>query len=110
MIDIDDLMACLAKRRPIFHSEADFQHELAWEARLRAPDVLVRLEQPFPGRASGAIDLILRRGRVVHAIELKYLTAGFEGEHAAENFRLKNHGAQDIRRYDVCKDIERMEA
>ena len=35
MIEIEPVLASLGKRRPIFHSEADLQHELAHE--LRAP-------------------------------------------------------------------------
>lgn len=110
MIDIHALMATLAVRRPIFHSEADFQHELAWEARLKDPHMTVRLERPFPGRTSGAIDLIFARDARSHAVEVKYLTALFHNDINGEPFRLKNQGAQDIRRYDVCRDIERMEA
>ena len=30
MLDIDGLMASLADIRNVFHSEADFQHVLAW--------------------------------------------------------------------------------
>lgn len=33
VFNVDDLLARLALRRPVFHSEADFQHEFAWEAR-----------------------------------------------------------------------------
>jgi hypothetical protein len=29
--DLPHLMDALAAQRPIFHSEADFQHALAWE-------------------------------------------------------------------------------
>ena len=30
MIDMDGLMGSLADSRKVFHSEADFQHALAW--------------------------------------------------------------------------------
>lgn len=69
----------------------------------------LRLERPFPGRASGAIDLVLGRGDQFHGIELKYLTRSCQTTFAGEAFNLKQHGAQDIRRYDVCKDVQRME-
>lgn len=74
-----------------------------------APQLDVRLERPFPGRASGAIDLVVSDGLAHHAIELKYLSRSCQFEVSGEEFRLKQHGAQDIRRYDVCKDVERME-
>lgn len=110
LLDVDELMASLAVRRPIFHSEADFQHEFAWEARARMPDLRVRLERPFPGRSSGAIDIIFCHDGWEHAIELKYLTRLYEGVCDGEQFKLKNQGAQDVRSYDVCKDIGRVEA
>jgi hypothetical protein len=103
-------MRDLARRRPIFHSEADFQHEFAWQARTIQPQLRVRLERPFPGRSSGAIDIIFSHGGEEHAVELKYLTRLYEGLVDDEQFRLKNQGALDVRSYDVCKDIERMEA
>jgi hypothetical protein len=43
------------------------------------------------------------------AVELKYLTASWSGEVGGESFALKNHGAQDVRGYDVMKDIGRLE-
>jgi hypothetical protein len=42
-------------------------------------------------------------------IELKYLTAAWTGEVEHEHFELLNQGAQDIRGYDVLKDIQRVE-
>ncbi|MBZ5736922.1 hypothetical protein [Nocardioides mangrovi] len=69
----------------------------------------VRLEtHPEP---NVRLDLMLSRpdlGRHT-AVELKYLTAGWNGHVDGESFALKNHGAQDIRGYDVVKDIGRLE-
>jgi hypothetical protein len=110
LVEIDDLMRSLGARRPIFHSEADFQHEFAWQARIASPDLRVRLERPFPGRASGAIDVMFTRDSAEHAVELKYLTRLYDGEFCGEDFKLKNQGAQDVRSYDVCKDVSRIEA
>ncbi len=105
-----DLMRRLATRRPLFHSEADFQHELAWEARSAGVADAVRLEQPHDtptGRIS--VDLVIRRGARRAAIELKYwkrrLTADIDGE----RFDLKNQAAQDICRYDLWSDVARLE-
>lgn len=33
MLELPQLMSLLAKRRPLFHSEADFQHALAWHIK-----------------------------------------------------------------------------
>lgn len=109
VINLDGALERLSVRRPIFHSEADFQHELAWQIRAMHPELAVRLERPFPGRTSGAIDIVASAGELRHAIELKYLSRSCELQLAGEDFRLKQHGAQDVRRYDVCKDVERME-
>ena len=49
----------LAQRRPIFHSEADFQHALAWEIHALHTDCQIRLERPVKG-----IDPSRRRPRV----------------------------------------------
>ena len=43
------------------------------------------------------------------ALELKYLTRAWTGQVNGERFQLKNHGAQDIRAYDVIHDIHRAE-
>lgn len=33
IFEVAEILSRLAKKRPIFHSEADFQHALAWEVR-----------------------------------------------------------------------------
>lgn len=48
MIDLPPVMSALAKDRPVFHSEADFQHALAWEIHRRWPETSVRLEFRVP--------------------------------------------------------------
>lgn len=103
--------SCLdaAAARRVFHSEADLQHAFAWEVHRLDPLMQVRLEtHPHP---RARLDLQLSRpdhGRHT-AIELKYLTAGWTGEVDGEHFELTNHGAQDVRAYDVVKDIGRIE-
>jgi hypothetical protein len=47
-------------------------------------------------------------GREV-ALELKYLTASWQGVARQESFDLLSQGAQDIRAYDCVKDISRVE-
>ena len=73
------------------------------------PGLRVRLEtHPEPGTR---LDLLLSRAdsNSHTAVELKYLTAGWTGDVDGEHFELKNHGAQDVRAYDVVKDIGRLE-
>lgn len=99
----------MAEARPIFHSEADFQLALAWHVQRSDPAMRVRLEtRPAQGVH---LDLAFARrdlGRST-AVELKYLTRGWGGVFDGERYELKDHGAQDIRAYDVVKDIERVE-
>ena len=71
-LDIHAIMNGLAERRPIFHSEADFQFALAWRIHKTLPDCEVRLEfKPFPYERM-YLDVWLPTECV--AIELKYLT------------------------------------
>lgn len=108
-IDIPSLLTDLAARRPIFHSEADLQHELAWHLREVFPGVRLRLEYPLARPSNAAIDILIRNGGQEMALELKYLCQRIEHEFDGEQFALKPQGAQDIRRYDVLKDVWRME-
>lgn len=108
-VDMAELLTRLAAQRPVFHSEADFQHAFAWEAHRMDPALVIRLEtHPEP---NVRLDLLLSRPDLQRhtAVELKYLTAHWEGDIAGEHFALSNHGAQDVRAYDVVKDISRLE-
>ena len=107
-LDIDHLMKGLAKERPLFHSEADFQHALAWRIHETMPGCQVRLEYPFPyeeGRME--LDIWLPTQRI--AIELKYRTENLGLDYNGEFFALTNHSAQDNARYDFLYDVQRLE-
>lgn len=108
-VALDAVLASLRRERPVFHSEADFQHAFAWEVQRAMPAARVRLEtRPAPGVR---LDLLVTAdsGDRGSAIELKYLTRAWSGKVSEERFELKNQGAQDIRAYDVIKDIGRVE-
>lgn len=107
------LMRDLAVERPVFHSEADFQHALAWRIREKGLDSNVRLEYKPPiniGKKEMQLDIWLAKLGV--AIELKYKTGKPKEEirHNGELFTLRNHSACDIGRYDFLKDIQRLES
>lgn len=127
MLDIHALMRGLAEKRPVFHSEADFQFALAWHIREKTNEA-VRLEwmftekQPHKEPAKSGrrkrrryLDLWLPKAGV--AVELKYKTRRFEykpdpAHHIdllGESFSLRDHSAQDHGRYDFLKDIARLE-
>lgn len=110
MIDPHAILQSLAKRRPVFHSEADFQHEFAWELRSLEPCCEVRLEVPSSIAGVGTTDIVVRKQGRLQGVELKYLTRRRRWEVQGEVFHLKAQGAQDLRRYDVMRDIQRLEA
>ena len=109
MIDMDGLMGSLADSRKVFHSEADFQHALAWHIHQAMPESQVRLEvdvmQVEHQRRFLDIWLLLEG----IAIELKYKTRGLELEQDDEPFVLRNQSAQDQGRYDFLLYIQRLE-
>jgi hypothetical protein len=100
----------LAAERLLFHSEADFQHALAWKIHERWPQARIRLEvssRRFDKRER--LDILVHTAPTSYAIELKYKKRKLECEWAGETYALANDGAQDIGRYDFFKDISRLE-
>ena len=107
--DLHPVVTELSKRRPVFHSEADFQFALAWEIKHHCNDLDVRLE--IPATPGITLDLLITNPTLGKstAVELKYKTASWTGVHEGESFRLRNHGADDLGGYDAIKDITRLE-
>lgn len=111
-MNLNDVINELRKERPIFHSEADFQFSLAWKIQELHPDVEVRLEYTTPFKIHGKlahIDIVVFENGKAIPIELKYKTLSTVIPSKDEIFTLRNHGAQDIGRYDYLLDIERLE-
>lgn len=110
MFNFDDFMRELAQKRPIFHSEADFQHAFAWQLHQQFTDADIRLEYPVnAGDKWMYTDIWVRNGDTKLAFELKYKTRKFTIEYNEETFHLKDHGAQDLGKYDFLKDVTRLE-
>jgi hypothetical protein len=110
IVDVMDLVSRLARVRPVFHSEADFQHAFAWELHRLDPSAQVRLEiQVQPKKY---LDLLFWRTDINRytAVELKYLTAFWSGQRDGEAFVLRNHGAQDVNGYHIVNDLARLES
>ena len=106
---INALMDDLARDRPIFHSEADFQHALAWHIHNTIPDGHVHLEyKPLPHKKK-LIYLDLWIPDIGVALELKYSTEKLDAKLDGAIFALKS-GAPDIARYGFLGDIERLES
>jgi hypothetical protein len=103
--EIEETMAALALVRPLFHSEADFQHAFAWQLHSAHPDARIRLEtRPRPGVRLDVMALI--GGRRV-AVELKYLlrdlSATVEDELCARSASAGNAVAAPRRRGSGCR-------
>ena len=108
--DMVDALSALAERRPVFHSEADFQHELAWIIRELHPGIAPRLERPVElGDQRGHVDLWLHEGAANTVIELKYGTRKTAFVVDGEGYDLRD-GAPDWFRYDIWKDAARTES
>lgn len=107
MLDIDDVMKGLAGRRPIFHSENDFQ--IAMEEFIHETNSGCETSLEFNPFAKGnsRIDIWIPSERT--AIELKYPTQRLNTTHNGRRFALKEHSAQDTQRYDFVRDISRLE-
>lgn len=111
---VADVLGALSQRRPVFHSEADFQHELAWQIRMADPSLAVRLEIPLvldaaTGRREWLDLRVTSREGTRTAIELKYVTDRLETTVEGERFNLARRAAQDITTYDIVKDVARLE-
>lgn len=111
MLDLPRLLEGLSVDRPLFHSEADFQFALAWHIQRTHPEAVIRLEyKPAYLDRRGYLDIWVRRGDSVDAIEVKYWKRRLDVDVAGERFDLSNQGAQDIARYDFFSDLARVEA
>jgi tRNA splicing endonuclease len=110
-MDIYQIIKSLARKRPVFHNEADLQHSLAWEIKETYPNCKIRLEKRVNDQRSQKIylDILVDLDGRKIAIELKYKTRSYELLFEDEDYLLNNHGAQDTGRYDVLKDLQRLE-
>jgi hypothetical protein len=112
---LHQLLSQLGKRRPVFHSEADFQHELAQE--LATGGFSSRIEKPLHIKINGVtvkaeVDLLILKGdnNEQTAIELKYVTGALEVRHTEESFNLCNNWGTNLSRFDCLADLQRVRA
>ena len=112
MLHLEEILNNVATHRPVYHSEADFQHTLAWEIHRIHPNAKVRLEQPYTYMQNSKpihVDIYLELNDLKVFIELKYKTRKLAIEFSQERYVLTDHSAQDTGRYDFIKDISRIE-
>lgn len=110
-MDVETVLERLAYERPLFHSEADFQHALAWEMHGQRPEYAIRLERRIPRVEDGpTVDIWAASRSVSIVLELKYKTRNLGHTDKRESFNLQFQRAQDVGRYDFLKDVKRLES
>jgi hypothetical protein len=82
-------MGLLAQRRPLFHSEADFQFALAWELKTSHPDADLRLEKRVIDDPRIELDILCVLDGRRYGLELKYPRSGVDVQVADERFVLR---------------------
>ncbi len=107
----------LKEKRPIFHSEADFQHSLAVKIKEESKEenLEVRLERRVSSdkKDKNYVDIVLLNEDYEIFIELKYKTKLPKNKKnfkvKEEKFLISNQGAQDLGRYHFFSDIKDLE-
>ena len=110
---LQQTLSALAVRRPLFHSEADFQHELAMDlarnhyaVRLEVPIQLALKNQPV-GIQLDLLAINQESGQKT-AIELKYITVALDHQNNGERFRLSGNWGTNLSLFDTLADLERV--
>lgn len=100
----------LARERPCFHSEADFQFALAWYLQAFSREFRVRLEMPIAlSDRRVHVDIFVLSGDQRTAVELKYWKGPLHVTLSGERFEHRDMAAHDLGRYDFCKDVQKLE-
>lgn len=104
-MDVEWILNQLSIRRPVFHSEADFQFSFAWEIKKAYPEFDIRLEYPI---STNHLDIFASNPEQAVLFELKYKHRPSSFIINGEEFNLcKNQPT--YANYDFIKDIKRLE-
>lgn len=103
----------LARQRPLFHSERDFQLALALVladdvAQLRLEKAL-SVSEPVGGRSRLCIDVLGKLNGHRIALELKYPKKRLRADVGGEVFDLPASGAPDLDTAGIWRDVQRIE-
>jgi len=99
----------LAKERPVFHSEADFQSALVEKIQEMYGDAEIHRQYLIQSDKKEYADILVTFGKSSFPIELKYKTKKFSCKIGNEEFNLAEHGATHDNRYRFLKDVQRIE-
>ncbi|WP_280470570.1 hypothetical protein [Nocardia farcinica] len=117
MVDLESYVRSwmdeLARHRPLFHSERDFQLALALVladdvAQLRLEKAL-SVSEPVGGRRRLAVDVLGKLNGNRIALELKYPKKRLRAEVEGEVFDLRDSGAPDLDAAAIWRDVQRIE-
>ena len=111
-MDLNDIINDLSKKRPIFHSEKDFQFALSWKIHEMYEGLKIRLERPAYINNSNKkihLDIFIIEYKSLILIELKYKKHEINIEWDGERFHLSKDQAEPPSRYDFVSDIIRLE-
>ena len=117
---INDVLENLAKRRPLFWSEADFQFEFAWELHKKLGEgANIYLERRFEldndkdtrdkNHNKYYVDIWVEYQDGIYPIELKYTTTVCKIHDAENPVETKEQSARDAGCYRFLWDIKRLE-
>jgi hypothetical protein len=108
-VDVDSVMDYLRAQRPVFHSEADFQHAFGQVLHELDPTLKIRLE--VPQSVGEVVDLLCFGSSGRTLVEFKHFTAAWRGldPHTGEQFALAEHAAADLARRNFVFGIHRLE-
>ncbi len=111
LMTLHEELITLALRRPLFDSEPEFQHELAWQLQTMGLADKVGLDQPIQSLTELThVDLLLIQGTERIGIKLMYRKRGLDLVLPdKQDIPLKEQGAEDLSRYDFWKGVCQIE-
>lgn len=111
-LNMSMILSRLKEKRFAFHSEADFQFQLAWtikELYLDRADILLEAPNILNGKKAFIDIVVMLDNNKIIPIELKYKTKKSSFESNKNKFNLGNQSAHDLGNFDYLTDIERIE-
>ena len=107
-MQMDHIIKSLSKKRPVFHSEKDFQFSLAWEIKSQYPKSEIRFEFPCIG-VNDYMGMVVFCDNKWYPVEIKYRKAEFSTIINYEQYRLTTDLPKHEDIHTFIKDIQRVE-
>jgi len=104
-VPLQQVLTVLAERRPVVHSEADFQHALAWEAHRLDQDLRVRLETHPRAKRSTRPPTEPARSAEAYCSRAQVSDCTVDRRRKRRALRTDEPRCPRIRAYDVVKDV-----